>query len=68
MTIVIPNMMLALAFQVNFFPIFKGKLIINLGMKNSNDSKMSAASFLGILSCAIFYIIVGNIGYCLFGN
>lgn len=35
-----PNIMLALAFQMNFFPIFKGNFLSNLGMKNSNDSKM----------------------------
>lgn len=58
---VIPNLMLALAYQMNFFPIFKG-------MKDSRDEKMAKASISGVLGCAFFYLLVGNIGYCLFGN
>ncbi len=34
---VVPNIMLALAFQMNFFPIYKGTVWLNLGLKNSND-------------------------------
>jgi hypothetical protein len=38
---VIPNIMLALSFQMNFFPIYKGiTFLIIQGLKNSNDAKM----------------------------
>ena len=36
-------------------------------MRNSSDSKMSKASITGIGTCCLFYIIVGNIGYALYG-
>jgi amino acid permease len=63
-----PTIMLALAFQMNFFPIFKGIDNVNiLGMRNASDSKMSKASITGIGICTVFYIIVGNIGYALYG-
>lgn len=68
MAIVIPNMMLALAYQMNFFPIFKGKFQIYLGMKDARDEKMAKASLSGVCACSIFYILVGNMGYCLFGK
>ena len=29
---------------------------------------MTKASITGVLGCAFFYVLVGNIGYCLFGN
>ncbi len=29
---------------------------------------MTKASIFGILGCAFFYFLVGNIGYCLFGK
>lgn len=53
--------MLALSYQMNFFPIYKG-------LKNSNDSKMSKASLTGLLACSFFYILVGNMGACLYGR
>jgi hypothetical protein len=37
MVIVIPNMMLALAYSMNFFPIFKGNSSNNSGMKDARD-------------------------------
>lgn len=61
MVIVIPNLMLALAYSMNFYPIFKG-------MKDARDEKMAKASITGVAACSIFYILVGNMGYCLFGN
>jgi amino acid permease len=64
---VIPNIMLALAYHMNFFPIYKGILIDNLGLKNSNDSKMGKASLVGLAVVGFFYILVGNIGYALYG-
>ncbi len=29
---------------------------------------MAKASITGVVACSIFYILVGNMGYCLFGN
>ena len=37
-------------------------------MKDSRDDKMKKASLSGVLGCAFFYVLVGNIGYCLYGN
>lgn len=52
----VPNLMLALSYQVNFFPIYKG-------MKNVTDSKMAKASLAGILFCTFSYLFVGILGY-----
>lgn len=52
--------MLAFAFQMNFFPIFKG-------MKDASDTKMSRASFTGLFGCFLFYILVAFCGYALYG-
>ena len=57
---VMPNIILAYAFQMNYFPIYKG-------MKNTNDSKMNWASAAGTLACGIAYCIVGFVGYSLYG-
>jgi len=57
----IPNILLALSFQMNFFPIYKG-------MKDTNDHKMKLASLTGIGICAISYLIVGILGYSLVGS
>ena len=57
----LPNIMLALAYQMNFFPIFKG-------MRNSCDAKMKKASLAGTGACCLFYIVVGMIGYALYGS
>lgn len=37
-------------------------------MKNPSDDKMSKVTLCGVCICSIFYILVGNMGYCLFGN
>lgn len=37
-------------------------------MKNASDNKMTRAALTGIIACSIFYVLVGNMGYCLFGN
>lgn len=58
---VIPNLLLALSYQMNFFPIFKG-------MKNGNDKKMVKASLAGIAGCGISYLVVGMLGYSLYGD
>ncbi len=52
--------MLALAYQMNFFPIYKG-------MKNSCDDKMAKASLVGIGTCGFCYLLVGILGYSLYG-
>ena len=52
----VPNLMLALSYQVNLFPIYKG-------MKDVNDKKYGFASLAGITFCIICYILVGLLGY-----
>jgi|JI6StandDraft_1071083.scaffolds.fasta_scaffold373203_2 amino acid permease len=52
----IPNLLLALNYQMNFFPIFKG-------MKNVTDRKMSSATLVGISFCVVSYVLVGVLGY-----
>ena len=56
----VPNILLSICFQINFFPIFKG-------MKDANDSKMTKASGFGIAFCVVVYIIVGILGYLYVG-
>ena len=53
--------MLALAYQMNFFPIYKG-------LKNSNDGKMNKAATIGLWSVGFCYILVGLVGYTLYGS
>ena len=57
----VPNLILALTFQINFFPIFKG-------MKNVTDRKMSQACITGIIFCVVAYLIIGIMGYYYVGN
>lgn len=65
----VPKIMLALTFQINFFPIYKGKHFIKIsGLKNTNDSKMSKACLTGLSTVVFFYIIVGNVGYAMYGK
>lgn len=52
----VPNLLLALSYQMNFFPIFKG-------MKNVTDKKMSMAAAAGISFCVFSYLLVGVLGY-----
>lgn len=52
----IPNLILALAYQMNFFPVFKG-------MRNANDKRMSLATLTGLLVCSASYLLVGILGY-----
>lgn len=58
---VIPNLLLALTFHNNFFPIFKG-------MRQSNDNKMKLAALTATILCAVFYLTAGIIGYLLSGD
>ena len=52
----IPNLLLALSFHMNFFPVYKG-------MRNANDKKMSQATMTGIAVCSISYLLIGILGY-----
>lgn len=65
---VIPNIMLALSFQMNFFPIYKGKIKYILGLKNSNDTKFGRATLVGLSTVAFCYILVGIVGYTMYGS
>jgi len=55
----IPNIFLALSYQMNFFPVFKG-------MRNASDRKMELASLAGVATCSVSYLLVGILGYSLF--
>lgn len=57
----VPNILLALSYQMNFFPIFKG-------MKNANDKKMLKASLYGSLFCSIVYVGFGVMGFYYVGR
>lgn len=50
------------------FPNLQRYLFINLGLKNSNDTKMSRACMVGLGTVAFFYILVGNVGYAMYGS
>lgn len=48
--------MLALSYQVNMFPIYKG-------MRNVSDRKYLLASATGLAFCVFSYLLVGILGY-----
>jgi amino acid permease len=52
----IPNLILALSYQMNFFPVYKG-------MRDASDKKMALAALVGTLICSASYLIVGIFGY-----
>ncbi len=58
---VFPNIMFALIYQMSFFSIYKG-------LKQSTDKRMNIATGFGIAFCIIIYILIGIMGYCLFGH
>ncbi len=58
---VFPNIMFALIYQMNFFSIFKG-------LKYSTDKRMNKASSVGVGFSITIYILIGIMGYCLFGH
>ena len=58
---VVPNLLLALSYQMNFFPIYKG-------MKNTSDEKMKKAALAGVGGCGLSYLIVGILGYIVNGG
>ena len=57
----IPNSILALSYQMNFFPIFKG-------MKNPSDRKMMKTVFVALLFCMACYLLLGILGYHYIGD
>ena len=57
----VPNILFAITFQNNFYPLFKG-------LKNSSDKRMVQVTFSGVLFCAISYLIIGLLGYNYIGN
>jgi len=57
----IPNIILAFAYHMSFFPIYKG-------LKNSNDFRMRMASWSAIGFSFIAYLTVGILGYSLLGS
>lgn len=57
----VPNVLLALSYQMNFFPIYKA-------MENVTDSKISRASLWGTLFCSFSYLLVGILGYAYVGQ
>lgn len=52
----VPNLLLSVGFQLNFFPVFKG-------MKKVSDSRMSNACICAISFCIASYLLVGIFGY-----
>jgi amino acid permease len=58
---VIPNVLLSLTFQANFFPIYKG-------MVNSNDHRITSACLTAIVSCGSVYLVVSIYTYMLYGS
>lgn len=57
----VPNVIYALVFMFNFFPIYKG-------MRKATDHKMKKVSIVSILICSCFYLTIGILGYDLVGN
>lgn len=58
---VFPNILFALVFQSNFFSIYKG-------LKKSSDLRTRVATGAGIGFSTALYIVLGIIGYCLYGS
>ncbi len=57
----VPNVLLSVAYQTNFFPIFKG-------LKDVSDSKMIRVSACALTFCIVSYLLVGILGYQFVGN
>jgi amino acid permease len=58
---VIPNIILALTFQANFFPIYKG-------MRAVNDEKFRNATLFALIICASLCMFIGVYTYLLYGD
>lgn len=57
----VPTLLLALNYQMNFFPVYKG-------MKDASDRKMEKAALAGIAFCTCSYLLVGILGYDYVGH
>ena len=57
----VPNIIGALAYQTNMFPIFKG-------MEKPGDSRMAAAIAVSLAFCTSSYLLVGILGYYYVGD
>lgn len=58
---VIPNIVLALTFQANFFPIYKG-------MRGVTDDKFKVATLTSLVICSSLCIFIGVYTYLLYGD
>jgi len=58
---VIPNVLLSLTFQANFFSIYKG-------MKNSNDQRITSATLTALICSGSIYLVVCMCAYVLYGS
>ena len=56
----VPNIVFALGFWFNFFPIFKG-------IERSSDARMKKVVLMGSLTCTVWYLAIGILGYLLTG-
>lgn len=52
----VPNVILALSYQMNFFPVFKG-------MRKASDSRMANAVIVAVVFCTSAYLTIGILGY-----
>ena len=57
----VPNVLLALSYQMNIFPIYKG-------MRKASDSRMSNAVLVGIIFWTSAYLMIGIMGYNYVGS
>jgi len=58
---VVPNVILAVGYQMNFFPVYKG-------MKNATDRKFRLSTLSAVLFVIAAYTLVGILGYNLVGG
>lgn len=58
---VLPNIMFALVFQNTFFSIYKG-------LRKPSDKRITMVTGAGVGFCTVLYILIGLMGYCLFGS
>ena len=57
----VPNVLLAVTYQTNFYPVLKG-------LKNGNDTRMARAALCAVMFCAVSYLIIGILGYNYMGD
>lgn len=58
---VFPNILFALVFQSNFFSIYKG-------LKKATDKRTTLSTGTGLAFSTTLYILLGIMGYCLYGS